>query len=166
MNTSDKLQLEKMIQANDVEDCTQNIRDKKHSDKIKKDVEKLLELTKEYSELSKDNAEDFENMLIAQCPFIFTSYTDIYNKVRKDEINLDTLWELLKILKRIEECTIDQHTGSYEVGNLLKKMYIDSALIKADKLDKETGEKMIVNPPGEVKEISWKEYKTMNKTSN
>ena len=35
-------QLEKMIQANDVEDCTENIREKKHSDKIRTDVKKLL----------------------------------------------------------------------------------------------------------------------------
>ena len=29
MNAADRLQLEKMIQANDVEDCTENIREKK-----------------------------------------------------------------------------------------------------------------------------------------
>tara|TARA_Y100000768_G_C23988811_1_gene690695 strand:+ start:3834 stop:4325 length:492 start_codon:yes stop_codon:yes gene_type:complete len=161
MNSEDRLQLDKMIQANNVEDCTENIRSKKHSDRIKRDVEKLLEIKKEYSELSKSNPEDLENMMIAQCNFLFTCYTDIYNKVRKEEIDLDTLWKLLDILKRIENNTIDQHTGSYEVGNLLKKMYIDSALIKADKLDKETGEKMNVPPPVKAKEISWKEYKMM-----
>jgi hypothetical protein len=162
MNSADRLQLEKMLQVNDVEDCTENIRTKKHSDKIKKDVERLLEIKKEYSELSKSNPEDLENMMIAQCNFLFTSYTDIYNKVRKEEIDLNTLWKLLDILKSIENNTIDQHTGSYEVGNLLKKMYIDSALIKADKIDKETGEKMNVSPPVKAKEISWEEYKKIN----
>ena len=160
MNAVDRLQLEKMIQANDVEDCTESIREKKHSDKIRKDVKKLLEIKEEYTELTKDNPQELENMMIAQCYFIFSNYTDIYNKVRKEEINLDTLWNFLDILKRIEEGTIDQHGGSYEVGKLLKKIYIDSALVKAEKIDNETGEIKKVAPK---KEISWKEYKRMNK---
>jgi len=162
MNKLDKLQLDKMIQENDIEDCTQEIRTKKHSQKIRDDVTRLLDLKKKYENLAVSNPEQFENMLIAQCGFLFTNYTDIYNKVRKDEITLETLWNFLDVLKRIEDGDIDQHTGAYEVGNILKKMYIDSALIKAEKLDQATGEKMDVAPPVKAKKISWKEYKAMN----
>jgi len=45
----------------------------------------------------------------------------------------------------------------------LKAMYIDSAIMKSEKLDKETGEKV---PPVQVapaKNISWAEYKSSNK---
>ena len=162
MNKLDKLQLDKMIQENDIEDCTEEIRTKKHSQKIRDDVIRLLDLKKKYENISVSNPEQFENMLIAQCGFLFTNYTDIYNKVRKDEISLETLWNFLDVLKRIEDGDIDQHSGAYEVGNILKKMYIDSALIKAEKLDQATGEKMDVAPPVEVKKITWKEYKAMN----
>ena len=50
-------------------------------------------------------------MLTSQCNFLFNNYTDIFNKVKKDEINLETLWNLLNILKKIEDGNIDQHTG-------------------------------------------------------
>jgi hypothetical protein len=162
MNQIDKLQLDKMIQENDIEDCTEAIRTKKHSQKIRDDVTRLLDLKKNYSEIYIANPELLENMMIAQCGFLFTNYTDIYHKVRKDEIILETLWNFLDILKRIEDGDIDQHSGAYEVGNILKKMYIDSALVKAEKLDQVTGEKMDVAPPVESKKISWKEYKAMN----
>ena len=38
-------------------------------------------------------------------------------------------------LKRIEDGKIDQHEGSYEVGLLLKKLYIDSVLKQKEKDD-------------------------------
>ena len=44
MNDIDRVQLNKMISANNVEDCTQQIRDKKHSKLIHDDVTKMLEL--------------------------------------------------------------------------------------------------------------------------
>ena len=77
MNAADRLQLEKMIQANDVEDCTENIREKKHSDKIRTDVKKLLEIKEEYTELTKDNPEELENMMIAQPLSSFYSFGSI-----------------------------------------------------------------------------------------
>ena len=165
MNSIDRLQLNKMIQANNVEDCTDNIRNKKHSDKIKTDVE-INKPKNEYSELLKSNQEDFDTMAVLQCNFLFNNYTDIYNKVKKDEVNLETLWKFLDILKRIEDGEIDQHTASYEVGNILKKLYIDSALLKADKIDKQTGEKIPSEPEREIKKISWLEYKNSVKNKN
>ena len=46
MNNFDKLNLQKMINTNDVMDETENIRTKKHSNKIKEDIMILLELKK------------------------------------------------------------------------------------------------------------------------
>ena len=42
MDDTERLNLQKMIDANNVVDCTQEIRDKKHSAKIKTDVQTLL----------------------------------------------------------------------------------------------------------------------------
>ena len=130
MNESESLQLKKMISENQVEDQTDDIREKKHSEKIRADVTRMIELKKKYQRLEKTNADQFDNILTSQCSFLFNNYTDIFNKVKKNEINLDTLWQLLNILRRIEEGTVDQHIGSYEVGKLLKKIYIDSALAR------------------------------------
>ena len=122
MDDIDRIQLNKMISANNVEDCTEQIRSKKHSKKIRDDVTKMLELKKKYVRLSKSNPEQFDAMLVSQCNFLFNYYTDIYNKVKKEEISLAILWELLNVLEKIENCELDQHSGAYEVGNLLKKM--------------------------------------------
>jgi len=43
----------------------------------------------------------------------------------------------------------------------LKSMYIDSALTKAERIDKKTGKKTVLSKPKE-KKISWAEYKSQN----
>lgn len=157
MNGTDRLNLKKMIQTNDVKDCTDEIRSKKHSSLIKKDVLRLIQLKQEYDYLDYNK---FDEMAVSQCNFLFTNYTDIFNKVKKDEINLDTLFEFLNILKNIEVGKLDQHEGAFEVGKILKKMYIDSAIMKSEKLDKETGE-MVKKPIAVAKNITWKQFKKM-----
>ena len=161
MNKLEKLDLQKMIKANDVVDCTENIRAKKHSQKIRDDVTKMIDLKKKYSRLSKSNPDQFDTMCVSQCNFLFMNYTDIYNKVKKEEIKLETLWQFLDVLKRIEDGEIDQHTGAFEVGKLLKSIYIDGALMKAEKIDKATGKK-IPSKPNVVKNTSWKQFKLMD----
>ena len=153
----DRLQLQKMIDANNVVDCTQEIRDKKHSKPIREDVTRLVELKRKYSRLSQSNPDQFDKMCVSQCNFLFTNYTDIFNKVKKDEMNLEILSQLLNVLKNIEDGKIDQHTGAYEVGKLLKEMYIDSALMKSEKLDAKHRTPGPAKP--KPKKISWKEYK-------
>jgi len=165
MDDTERLNLQKMIDANNVVDCTQEIRDKKHSAKIKMDVQTLLTLKKKYARLSLSNPEQFDMMCVSQCNFIFTNYTDIFNRVKKDELNLNILAELLSVLEKIENSELDQHSGAFQVGKILKEMYIDSALLKADKIDKKTGKKMegAGKPSAPVKKISWKEYKAKGK---
>jgi hypothetical protein len=163
MNNSERIHLQKMINANNVQDCTQDIREKKHSQKIYVDVTRLLELKTKYEKtLGESNPEKFDDMCVSQCSFLFNNYTDIFNKVKKNEMNLQILLKLIEVLKSIEEGLIDQHTGAFEVGKILKAMYIDSALLKAEKIDKKTGEKIenITNVP--AKKISWKEFKQMD----
>lgn len=157
MNDAERLNLQKMITTNNVEDCTETIRTKKHSSKIKDDVQRLINLKQKYPRLSKTNPEQFDSIVVSQCNFLFTNYTDIFNKVKKDEIDMKILMEFLNVLKMIEENKIDQHEGSYQVGKLLKSIYIDSALRKAEKLDKKTGNK--TTTVKKDKKITWSEYK-------
>lgn len=158
MDTLDKLNLNKMIDANNVQDCTDDIRTKKHSKLIKDDVTRLVALKQKYSRLAQSNPNQFDTMCVSQCSFLFNHYMDIFNKIKKDELNLQILYQLLEVLKQIEEGKLDQHAGAFEVGKLLKTMYIDSALIKAERIDKKTGEKKVVAKKKE-KKITWAEYK-------
>lgn len=160
MNQSERIQLKKMINDNNVEDMTNDIREKKHSEKIRTDVTRMIDLKKKYPRLEKTNPEQFDSMVTSQCSFLFNNYTDIFNRVKKNEINLDTLWQLLNILRRIEDGDVDQHTGSFEVGKLLKKIYIDSAIMKENNAQAKNKNKKNKKPPAK-KKISWEEYKKM-----
>ena len=157
MNNIERMNLQKMITANDVEDNTSKIRKLKHSKLILKDVDTLLKLKKDNPRLSKTNSEAFDKLCTSRCQFLFNNYTDIYNKVKKDEIQLPILLQLLNVLYAIEEGNVDQHEGSFEVGKLLKKIYIDSALTKADRIDKKNSKKQDKRLPD--KKISWEEFK-------
>ena len=61
MNNFDKINLEKMIKTNNVEDCTEEIRTKQHSDLIRQDVMILIKL-KDYFRLAKSNPTEFDRL--------------------------------------------------------------------------------------------------------
>lgn len=164
MNKEDRLNLQKMIKANDVEDQTELIRQTKHSALIKEQVHDLIALKAKYPRLTKSNPIEFEKMCLSKCGFLFNHYTDIFNKVNKDEIDLVILDKFLEVLKQIEDGKIDQHDGSFKIGKLLKELYVDSALKKTEKMDaQEKKHKKKNKPEPKPKDISWKEYKLKQK---
>jgi len=156
MDENQRLHLQKMIAANNVEDQTGLIRDLKHSQILRENVNNLVMLKAKYL----DDADALNLEAMSECNFLFTYYTDLYNKIRKDEIDLKILFQFLDVLSKIEEGKIDQHAGSFEVGTLLKKIYVDSALRKAEKLNVES-DKMEPEYKGPQVDISWKQFKTM-----
>jgi hypothetical protein len=150
MNDSQRLQLQDLIRANDTTDQTELMRQLKHSAILRKDVDRLVELRDD-----KNNADS--GQMMTECSFLFTYYTDIFNKVKKCEIDVDLLYRFLDVLKQIEDGELSQHEGSFQVGTILKELYIDSALKKADKLNADTPIKEQMKP---VHNISWKEFAT------
>ena len=156
MDDKARLQLQKMIKANNVEDQTELIRQLKHSHLLENDINALLLLKQKH----KNNQELIQQDAPLVCNFLFTYYTDIYNKIRKDEIDLSILNKFLNVLRRIEDGEIDQHEGAFLVGTLLKEIYVDSALRKAEKLDNDEKEKIELKGPSI--DISWKQYKKIN----
>jgi hypothetical protein len=157
MDDKQKLQLSNMIKANNVEDQTELIRNLKHSQILRAEINNMIMLKAKY----RGDDEKILTESVSECNFLFTYYTDIFNKVRKDEIDIGILNKFLDVLKRIEDGELNQHEGSFAVGTLLKELYIDSALKKAEKLD-ELSEKKEEPKKPEIK-ISWKQFKKMNK---
>ena len=155
MDPTDRLNLQRMIKENDVEETTDLIRNVKHSSIIRNNVKALEKLRDDNTEMIVNDPEGFDDMCIFHCGFLFNHYTDIYNKVKKNELDIKILNEFLDVLEKIEEGVIDQHEGSFEVGKLLKTLYVDSALRKADKLD----EQHKLEPKKASKAMSWREWK-------
>ena len=157
MDDNQRLQLQNMIKTNNVEDQTNLIRDLKHSELLRNEINNLIMIKAKY----RDDAERIHLESMNECNFLFTYYTDIYNKVKKDEIDLSILHKFLDVLQSIERGELDQHEGSFRVGTLLKELYIDSALKKADKLNQ--GQDAPEEPKRSALNVSWKQYKQMNR---
>jgi len=156
MDNNQRLHLQKMIATNNVEDNTGLIRELKHSHILREDINNLIMLKSKYL----DEQEKIHLEGMSECNFLFTYYTDIYNKIRKDEIDLKILFNALDVLRDIEDNKLDQHEGAFKFGNLLKKIYVDSALKKAEKINAETGEKEPQYKGPQVN-VSWSQFKKM-----
>ena len=62
------------------------------------------------------------------------------------------------VLQKIEEGECDQHEASVIVGNILKELFVDSAIRKEEKREKRERKKKKDNKR-KKKNISWLEYK-------
>jgi len=151
MNPAEKESLSKMIKDNNVQDNTENIRNNKHSQNIKNDINKFMTLKKQYSRLAKTNKELFKEKAINQCNFLHTNYPNIFNKLINNQLDLAILNKFIFFLNKVENGELDQHSASYEIGKLLKKHYIDTKLGEDNPKNE--------NDKRTTKNISWKEYK-------
>lgn len=157
LNDSERLHLNKMINESDCENNTETIRRIKHSVLIRDDVRKIDRLKTSEATLRSESPEQYRELCQTQCSFLYNNYTDIFNRLIKDEIDFTIMTKLLTVLKLIEDGKTDQHEGSVMVGKILKELYIDSAIKRADNLDKENeGQKIKMS---EGKPLSWKDYK-------
>jgi len=159
MDDNQRLQLQNMIKANNVEDQTELIRNLKHSQILRNEINIMIQIKAKY----RGDDEKIMEECVNECNFLFTYYTDIFNKVKKDEIDIGILNKFLDVLRRIEDGELDQHEGSFLVGTILKELYVDSALKKAEKLDEIYGKEEKVEPKKPDKNISYKQFKKMNK---
>ena len=150
ISKDERINLQKLVSEFDSEDNTKYIREIKHSGKIKNDIE-CIERLKRESSTSKITTEQ----AMDAAPFLYSTYTDIFHRVVKGDLNLDIMDKVLAILAMIEEGRVDQHEGSVLVGRLLKEMYLDSAVRRADRLDEENPKEAVE----EGKPVSWKEFK-------
>ena len=90
MNENQRLQLQNMIKTNNIEDQTQMIRELKHSVVLKKEINNMIMIKAKY----RNDPEKINLECMNECGFLFTFYTDIYNKIKKDEIDISILNKL------------------------------------------------------------------------
>lgn len=161
MDENNRLKLNEMIKENNVTDQTELIRELKHSSIIRNETKKMLELLENSPSATFSELRDITMM---DCYFMFSYYTDLYNRLLKKELDVSLLYKFLDILEQIENGECDQHTASFRVGTILKEIYVDSALKKAEKLKRENEarekeEESNRKPEVEPMKISWRSYK-------
>jgi hypothetical protein len=146
-----------MVDNSECENNTENIRKLKHSVLIRDDIRKMDTFKKANEALKASDPEKYLELCKETCTFLFNNYTDIFNKVLKDELDFTIMTKLLIVLKMIEDEKVDQHEGSVMVGKILKELYIDSAMKRGENLDKEHAKEK--EAPNDGLQLSWKQYK-------
>lgn len=135
MNTKQKKQLKKIIKENDVKDNTRMIRKDKKSSKIRKEVDIIQEIKiqENLDDLtSVENKHDLKN----KCANLYKNYSTLYEKLVKNQIDINILHTFLDELEKIERGVLNQHEASYNIGVLLKSLYVDKELkVDSDKND-------------------------------
>lgn len=167
MSSSQNLNLKNLVKDYKYESTTEKIRELRHSKKIRADVTQILNLKKKYTRL---DPKQQRNIIEKQCAFLYKNYTNIFNKVMKGDMDMNLLHKFLVILEKIEKGDCDQHEASVKVGQLLKEIYIDSAVREANRLDgrnnKKGGKKQKKVSVKKPKKISWDEFKKMDEPTN
>lgn len=162
MDDAARLKLQSILEKDDgVVDQTQLIRKLQHSHILRDNIDTLLEIKERCGNDSATVLLEGMN----ECGFLHKYYTDIFNKIMNDEIDVAMLNRFLDILQKIENNEVDQHEGSFEVGTILKEMYVDSALKKSKKLEEAHGASAESVPEVAVRtpsvSITYAEFKAM-----
>lgn len=157
LSPDERLNLQKLVTEMDSEDNTSHIRKVKHSLLLRDEIRKLDTFKLSNVDMKLNDPEKYSIACQSVTPFLFNNYTDIFNRLVKDELDLELMTKLLIVLKLIEDGKVDQNEGSVMVGKVLTELYVDSALKQSEHL---TEQNEIVNEPViSTKPISWKEYK-------
>ena len=164
LSEHERLNLQKMINESECDDNTIKIRKIKHSILLRDEIRKLDTFKKKNRSLQVKNFELFVEKAKNECMILFNNYTDIFNRICKDELDLEIMTKLLMVLKMIEDDKLNQHEGSVMVGKVLKELYVDSALKRGEHLDEEyeTVNAENTDTSTTTQTISWKQYKYLN----
>jgi hypothetical protein len=162
MNPEERLNLKKMLAQNtDYVDHTEDIRRLKHSGLLLDSMRDIEKLKRANQELREKEPDAFTELCKNTAPLMYNLYTDLFNKLVKDELNLVIMIRLIRILEMIEQRQIDQNEGSVMVGKILKELYVDSAVRVGEKLDKLNEDanptQVETNKPKNVRWNQWKQ---------
>tara|TARA_B110000046_G_scaffold80897_1_gene89195 strand:- start:485 stop:991 length:507 start_codon:yes stop_codon:yes gene_type:complete len=161
LNDSERLNLDKMIKEYDADDNTSKIRELKHSKQIRDNVERLVNLKKKYNRMRLTDKNKFEKLAVSHCNFLFNNYTNIFNRLIKDEMNIQILYKFIEKLSEVEEGITDQHTASVEIGKILKELYIDSALRSEKNYEQDENGVEVKKNKKPINNITWGKFKAM-----
>lgn len=154
-----RLKFNELLKESDASDNTEKIRKLKHSSKIKEQVSIMMDIKRRYSRLDKKTV---DKMIDTQCNWLFTHYFNLFNKLRKDELDIQILGQFVNALKAVEDGDMDQHEASVRVGQILKKLYIDSALKKDKKEEARRERQRKKKPVNRKAKLTWAQYKKLN----
>merc|ERR1711965_766563 len=87
-----RLNFEKMMKEEGIENNTTKIRSLKHSKKIREQVTTMVNLRNKYSRLDKDL---MNRMIDSKCVWLYKNYSNLFLKLKKNQLNLQILDKFL-----------------------------------------------------------------------
>jgi len=163
MKQQERLDLKRLMNASsDYEDNTEGIRRLKHSDLIIVDIKKIEMYKDTMKHVRRRSQDEFYKYCQSKCTFLYNQYTDIFNRLVKDELDIPLMYQMLETLKKIEDGKIDQQEGSVVIGKILHKIFVESALKHRNNVElslADKGNDEVEVEKNEGKNIDWTTFK-------
>ena len=108
---------------------------------MRQDIMKILQLKSKHVRLIKNDFDRFTKLCSTQCNFLFTNYTDIFNRILKDELDLNILGSVIDVLgNEVISESFDSRNGvvSEELNfeNMESGVYFVNLLVDNERLIK------------------------------
>jgi hypothetical protein len=148
MNEEQRLQLSELMKTNNTVDNTEVIRNLRHSKKIRKCVETIesIRINNPDADLKR-----LDELCMESAGFLFRNYTVIYNKLIRNQLDINMFYVFLDKIKDIENGKLTQQDAAYDIGMLLRNMYIDPRMKEMEEKKEPDYKK--------GKNISWGDFK-------
>jgi hypothetical protein len=107
-----------------------------------------------YAHLKESSPEDYLRVFQKECKYIYTKFPDVFDRVVKNDMNLDVFEKIVMILKMIEDGKVNQSEASALVGKLSQRLFFQTSATQS----------ATTQPVATVQEevntgMSWKEFK-------
>ena len=145
----------------DYVDNTDDIRERKASEKLLIEIRNFEVFEQKNKELKKDNFVEYVEKCKKICPYLNVHFNGIFNYLLKENINYDIMAQFLYVLKMIEDGKMTQQDGSGAIGKILGQIYLDPAVQTKNAISSSPSNEEHESPP--ALEIGWKSYKKNKK---
>tara|TARA_Y100000768_G_C23793726_1_gene593822 strand:- start:174 stop:674 length:501 start_codon:yes stop_codon:yes gene_type:complete len=120
-NQKEKNLLDDIIKEHKIEDNTSYVVNNKKASIIRKEFYALLKIKQVHGHEKK-------NLSKIQAPYLYKNYKAIFDKIIKEDFNVELFKDLIDILEKIENKRIDLNEGSFIFGKKLKNIFVDKCI--------------------------------------
>ena len=125
-----RIEFQEMLRKEGRTDQTEHIRELKQSYILEENLDTLLELKEKYG----NDVKKIEEEGLNECGFLYTRYTDLFHKIKNDELDIELFRRLIGHLRDIENEEVDQCEATF---NIVKELYINAAEKRRENIDQQ-----------------------------
>ena len=169
-NENEKNLLNDIIKEHNIENKTDYVVNNKKANIIRREFDALIKIKNNFGH-------EKINMSKKQAPYMYKNYKSIFDKIIKEDFNIELFKELIDILGKIENKKIDLHEGSFIFGKKLKAAFVDNYIYKdfsnnldkdlSNNLDKDLSNNLDKDLSNNLdKDLTYKKFKLLNIKNN